>query len=295
MGLVHFQFQGFLLSLLCFGESLLCFFIGLLIVERTLTLPLSTLNAVVELVDAEMFEVDILVFGVEHLVDLLIDLFLLAECLDIGIKSIVERLITIIYVANSLCSFINKEYLPRISGTGGELTFNLTTHQFLIDIIYATGYPLTILICMLCTEKIVLIYALNAQRTGSGFYLSLSCNAVHAVIAVLLSTIVLALLVGFLLLHHLYHLGIGLGQVNGRLDFDTKVVEIILIIGLELLNHRHALSLGDSSIVQSLFKCIQRLHYILDILLRLGKRLLQITLMLGLTLGSLLRSRCEVP
>ena len=88
MSLVHLQFQGFLLGLLCLGKSLLCFLIGLLIVERTLTLPLSTLNAVVELVDAEMFEVDITVFRIEHIVNFLIELTLGTISILIGSQCI---------------------------------------------------------------------------------------------------------------------------------------------------------------------------------------------------------------
>ena len=109
---------------------------------------------------------------------------------------------------------------------------------------------------MLISLQEVFVDTFYTCRTGSSFYPSLSGNAVHAVFAILLGAEVLALLIGFLLLHHLHHLGIGLGQVNGRLDFDTKVVEIILIVGLELLNHRHALLLRQGSIINGLLECL---------------------------------------
>ncbi len=72
LGLVHLQFQLLFLGLLSLGEFPLRLLVGLVVVERTLTLPLSTLYTVVELVDIKVFEVDVTILGIEHIINFLI-------------------------------------------------------------------------------------------------------------------------------------------------------------------------------------------------------------------------------
>ncbi len=136
----------------------------------------------------------------------------------------------------------------------------------------------------------VFVNSFNASRTSRCLDLCLSGNTVHAVLAILLGTEVLTLLIGFLLLHHLHYLGISFGKINGRGYFQSEVVEVVLIVVLELLHHSHALLLGQRGIVERFLVCFQWLHHVLDVLLRLGKRLAQFFLTLLFGFGSFVGS-----
>ena len=74
---------------------------------------------------------------------------------------------------------------------------------------------------------------IRAERPGGLAELHTSTHAVNLVVLIHLVAVLLALLVGFLLLQHLYHLSISLGQVDGTVDFDAEIVEILLIVALQ--------------------------------------------------------------
>ena len=96
---------------------------------------------------------------------------------------------------------------------------------------------------MLVLLQPLLVDACNAHRLQLCFNLCLVLDTLHAIVAVLLLTERLTLLIGFLLLHHLYYLSVGFGEINSAFDFDAKVVKVVLIVVLELLDHIHLLFL----------------------------------------------------
>ena len=108
-----------------------------------------------------------------------------------------------------------------------SLCSHLLLNEFSIQLVCA--FPLIFL-------QPLLIDIGQSKGTSGTFYLCLSFNTAHAVVAILLLAERLTLLVGFLDFHNLHHLGVCLSKVCGRLDFNAEVVEVFLILAVQFFN-----------------------------------------------------------
>ena len=216
-----------------------------------------------------MFEVDVLVFGVEHLIDLFVGVTLSTERSDVCVDRLIEfitahLLISLLGAWSKLRPCIDQLVVNIYKGNVGTvLTDGLCTHPLFNE------FPIQ----LVCAFPLILFQPLfidicQAKRPCSTLHLCLVLDTRHSVLAILLLAIRLTLLVGFLLFHHTNHLSVGFGEINGRVDFQSEVVEIILIVVLELLDQFHALFFRQRGIIECFFIHLQRLDNLLYCLLR---------------------------